>query len=702
MPAANLRSSNNLDAMMFGQNLVKADETNDSLDTFIRQAIGKEPVLPYSRAADSPIQWIQFLSSLDPQADLSGWPLYPKVPMQKCDKCVREFCSPINYRRHIRLHRRSLKIEKDSTKIRDLMGAFWDKLSMDEAKDVISFDTVMLEGVPGSAVVRALASFIRKPGFFSLPQSYVKAGAALLDLIQGRPSRFPISSTELFSILHDASEKTFLCPGTAISMQKFMFDGEPGKIGLEMKNLIACTSFLVEQKLIKECLVEKDAEALRCQKLLVEEEEAAQRRQFELLERKRLKKLRQKEQKAKEQVEVEDVDLKEDSSISVEVSESTSNSHTPELSIVRPSSTDEGCDNADNADKAEIDMAYETSNSTDPQNFDHQHVQQGNSQQQGDGQQHGNGRQRAVANRRSRRSEPNSFRAGHVVPVSKLGAIQKRGNYRDLKTTPLANKSQRVWTRKTKIENERISSNAVVQRDTRDEQDVGGSGDLLIGSIPVTLGECSTSSQIKVDQCTSDYQPGQRNISSGSMQEKSVKIELVQSGTNKSKTKHWRPVGRRERRKREKIEFVGESSNLIDDSCIPRNNSDGCSGLEGAGSSEATKEAHSTGRKLFSSHEVKAFLAQRWKEAIASDHVKLVLSPETELPECVENQDVQATAHIPSDSGNRSILGSAENRLAGTNGPERAKNGNSKHAKFKAKPERGYKLKYIPKQRNSS
>ncbi|MCL7034438.1 hypothetical protein MKW94_028699, partial [Papaver nudicaule] len=67
MPSAKLRSSNNLDAMKLGQNLLKADETNDSLDTFIRQAIGKEPVLPYSRAADSPLQWIQFLSSLDQQ-----------------------------------------------------------------------------------------------------------------------------------------------------------------------------------------------------------------------------------------------------------------------------------------------------------------------------------------------------------------------------------------------------------------------------------------------------------------------------------------------------------------------------------------------------------------------------------------------------------------------------------------------------------
>lgn len=33
-------------------------------------------------------------------------------------------------------------------------------------------------------------------------------------------------------------------------MQKYVFDGEAGKIGLEPKNLVACTSFLLEQKLV--------------------------------------------------------------------------------------------------------------------------------------------------------------------------------------------------------------------------------------------------------------------------------------------------------------------------------------------------------------------------------------------------------------------------------------------------------------------
>jgi len=71
----------------------------------------------------------------------------------------------------------------------------------------------------------------------------------LQDIVQSRPSSFPISSQKLFSILDDSSENTFLC-GTAASMQRHVFDGEAGKIGLEPKNLVACTSFLLEQKLV--------------------------------------------------------------------------------------------------------------------------------------------------------------------------------------------------------------------------------------------------------------------------------------------------------------------------------------------------------------------------------------------------------------------------------------------------------------------
>ncbi|KAL4191483.1 hypothetical protein AMTRI_Chr07g30160 [Amborella trichopoda] len=389
MPLGKVSPSNISDAMKLESKVLKSEkEGQDSLDSFIRQAIGREPFLSFSRAGESPVQWIQLLHALDQQgpnkiskgskdelevdskeymrencngitsysselngikdpvhyvkgsgslgkgrksqpeqvhplkipeavvafaqaakADLPGWPLLsPSKPqMHKCDKCSREFYSPINHRRHVRVHRRSLNIEKESGVNRDYLGTFWDKLSLDEAKEIVSFKNVVLEDVPGSSIVRALTSFIRKPSLSSLPHSYVKAGSALLDLVQAKLSRFPISSKDLFSLLDDASERTFLCAGTAISMQKFIFDGEAGKIGLELRNLVACTSFLVEQKLIKAWLTDKDAEALRCQKLLVEEEEAAQRRQAEILEKKRLKKLRQRELKAKDQADTDKV-----------------------------------------------------------------------------------------------------------------------------------------------------------------------------------------------------------------------------------------------------------------------------------------------------------------------------------------------------------------------------------------------------------
>lgn len=245
----------------------------------------------------------------EPEKYLPGWPLLSKVQMIKCEKCSREFCSHLNHRRHIRVHRRLLNFEKeDSVKKRADLAEFWDKLSADDARQIVSLKNSMLEEIPGSSIIKAMSTFIRKP-LPSLPQLYVKAGAALLDVVQTKPSRFPLPAADLFTILDDASEKTFLCAGTASSVQKFVFGAETKKVILEFRNLVASMGFLVELRLVNAWLVDKDAEALRCQKMLVEEEEAAERKRAELLERKRLKKLRQKELKEKEQaVNVESVD----------------------------------------------------------------------------------------------------------------------------------------------------------------------------------------------------------------------------------------------------------------------------------------------------------------------------------------------------------------------------------------------------------
>lgn len=60
MSVAKLKASNTTD-------MVKAEEGNESLDTIIKQAVGKESLLSFSRNGDSPVQWIQFLQALDQQ-----------------------------------------------------------------------------------------------------------------------------------------------------------------------------------------------------------------------------------------------------------------------------------------------------------------------------------------------------------------------------------------------------------------------------------------------------------------------------------------------------------------------------------------------------------------------------------------------------------------------------------------------------------
>jgi hypothetical protein len=54
-------------------------------------------------------------------------------------------------------------------------------------------------------------------------------------------------------MLDEASENTFLCTNTtdAACSQKFLFGGEVEKAATELKNVVACTSYILEQKLVR-------------------------------------------------------------------------------------------------------------------------------------------------------------------------------------------------------------------------------------------------------------------------------------------------------------------------------------------------------------------------------------------------------------------------------------------------------------------
>lgn len=86
----------------------------------------------------------------------------------------------------------------------------------------------------------------------------------LQEVIQAKTFRPPVTSQELFSILEDATERTFLCAGTADSVQKYVFDGEASKIGFDAKNLVACTSFLFEQKLVESLYFSGELSCFTC------------------------------------------------------------------------------------------------------------------------------------------------------------------------------------------------------------------------------------------------------------------------------------------------------------------------------------------------------------------------------------------------------------------------------------------------------
>ncbi|KNA24301.1 hypothetical protein SOVF_017070 [Spinacia oleracea] len=699
MPLPKIKASGVADAM-------KVDDGNDSLDTFIRQAIGKEPSLSFSRANDSPVQWIQLLHALD-QQDLPGWPLLSplKVQMQKCEKCSREFCSTINYRRHMRLHRRNLNLDKDSTvKNRDLLQAFWDKLCPEEAMEVMSFDDVSLEGVSGCSIVKALASFIRKPGF-SLPQSYVKSGSALLDLVQGRPSRFPITSQELFSILDEASEKTFLCAGTAESLQKYVFDGEAGKIGLEMRNLVACTSFLVEQKVVKACLADMDAEALRHQKLLVEEEEAAQRRQAAILEKKRQKKLRQKEQRAKEQASVETYDSPEESSPSPPTSSPVitpvSILDVPEIphDLTLSSSDPVQIMNVEEADNDKI-HEYEYSDLENSQyvypdlgtyhNVEHNRTS------------HRSGRRYTVSSRwqvPKLQKTPNGFHNSHNnnYQATKLGTMQKHTSSRDSRSSAAAN-GTKVWTPKPKSDTDEEGCKNRLQIEAPNPLGQDKKHEVLIGSISITLGNCNNLQH--EEKSASELSTPDVN----GVHERVVKNEAVQGTANRSTVKLWRPVSRHDQGGQLPIENGGSAGEV---GTIPCNNSNEVqqtceaeSYSDCRGENHASVEGGFQRGSSFSSHVAEAFLATRWKEAIASNHVQLVLFTEARPPGCPEIQnETQEIARL-SRLEQRGILHSAENRLESyTNNLEHSVTVKSKN---RAKAEKGgNKVKYIPKQRSA-
>ncbi|KAI4384779.1 hypothetical protein MLD38_002884 [Melastoma candidum] len=666
------------------------DEGNNTSNTSFRQTVSKEPIISLPRPAESPVQWIQLLNAFDHQ-DFPGWPLLTplKVPMQKCEKCSHEFFSTINYRRHVRVQHRLKKLDKDTAKNRELLGSFWDKLSVDETMEIVSLKNSAMEDVPGATVIKSLASLIRKPGFPVVPQVFIRAGSILLDVVQARPSRFPLSSQELFDILDNASEMTFLS-GPTTMMQKYIFDKDTGKILLETKNLVAFTSFFLEQKLVGAWLADKDAEALKWQKLLVEEEEAAQRRQAEILEKKRLRRLRQKEQKAKGHKNEEQIDMSNsydmldaepqmETSIPQDLSEMESLDSPPDITnmvLDTPQLADIEAD-FDSEVLPELDNGI-----TDSSKF--QRVEPGRLL---GGSHQSMGVARWIVPRRSR-APPGVLNEDHRNSTK----LEYKLKHRSLDSKIGYGNNKKVWSRKSKPDRESENLNFRVH-EAFSEAEQDKKCEVLIGSIPVVLGRFGNSEEsdttTKPENDLTEIQ-GPTNDTSA----KGNRPASVQS--HQSRGKLWRLVSRNGVKDPDPVAMDDRVSSPVS----PAEKSE-CQGHIGEnhirlsptscfGDSDKAVESEILRDWGLSTLAAKDFLTQRWKEALAMEHVELACLPESEPPESPDNPANQ----VHSDASESNIPLIAGNRSGDADGLTEVSN--------KTQQDKGLKKKYIPKQRGSN
>ncbi|CAM0885069.1 unnamed protein product [Alopecurus aequalis] len=431
---------------------------------------------------------------------LPGWPLFspPKMQLTKCAKCPREFCSSVALRRHSRVHRRALKLDKDFPKNRDHLAAFWDK------------------DIKGSSILTALSSWMCKPGYASLPLAYARAGNELL--------------VEAWS-------------------------------------------------------ADKAAEALRCQKLLVEEEDAAQKRQTEIMERKRMKKLRQKEQRSKglkdEDVMVQLPEMADGAmgSPSIESLEAISGSGLSELedpqSLRLPAPTS-SYDNGFSGEDATCDSGHGIDSGVV---FREQAM--------------------PTANRDRLENIPQSSTVSGSVTPLKHPSSARHPRHRDPNASAVSNRS-RTWAWKVRTD--------VEERGPRAELAVGGGHEavladtdksswLLIGSISVAVEDGG-------DKCLQGSQPSKDYPTPESHPVAKVVESISHDGCEDSNGGDATPTA----------EDCSPSSVVTDES-----------GTSSCCDAEAAAGGGSRGGAVFSGEEAAVFLSRRWKEAIGGDHVKLVL-----------------------------------------------------------------------------
>ena len=343
------------------------------------------------------------------------------------------------------------------------------------------------------------------------------------------------------------------------------------------------------------------------------------------MERKRQKKLRQKEQKVKEQAIGEKADFKDvpadaldspsagTSSTLIE-SESSSNAlETPPdhastlLEPVQMSITE-----GDTDTEAQYVFSCELSDSGTSPFIDRRAGQ-------------GNGRRHLVISRwqvpKPQKTGRNGCHSSQNPQVLKLEPTQKHGTPGDPWAASNVN-GNKVWTRKLKSENDGESLKSRLLKGVVNQTDQNKNSEVMIGSISVTLGNCTSQQQGDGLPETQEHRSTEHSMSKSNGQEKPTKTDSLQGGLNKSTVKLWRPVSRHETRGPMPVQSgIGEpgedvitgkgNDRMVDSESCLRSCGLGESGYESGNNSNPLVNGSARPDSLpFSSHIAKAFLAQ--------------------------------------------------------------------------------------------
>ncbi|MED6121126.1 hypothetical protein PIB30_116617 [Stylosanthes scabra] len=251
-------------------------------------------------------------------------------------------------------------------------------------------------------------------------------------------------------------------------------------------------------------------------------------RQAEILERKRQKKIRQKEQKGREL-------LEDDTEIKGNINSTAEAVLSAEASLVtcvfEALNHDTFADHSSSPHAAACNFPdiYEGADSDTQSGYEcgtDQNIEQQTSQ--------GHSRRPMMVARRQ--GLPKSQWASPYSQLSKHGVIQKYGTNRDQRATSITN-GMKVWSRKPKPEIDGMGSKARLLK----EPDKRKNHEVLIGSISVTLGNCSQSMGSLVPSHGDDMVENPRKQNTA--QEKPMKSDYFESGNNRLTVKLWRPVG---------------------------------------------------------------------------------------------------------------------------------------------------------------